>query len=88
MVSMSISLPDPLREWVQRQIESGDYASASDYVRDLIRRDQASARQNQTMLALLDKAVAQSLADEEAGALTEGDQLFDRLEARYATARP
>lgn len=58
MVSMNISIPDPLREWVQCQVESGDYASASDYVRDLIRRDQASARQSQTMLALLDKAMA------------------------------
>jgi len=35
-----------MREWVQRRIESGDYASVSDYVRDLIRRDQnAEARQ-------------------------------------------
>jgi antitoxin ParD1/3/4 len=35
-----------MREWVQRRIESGDYASVSDYVRDLIRRDQnTQARQ-------------------------------------------
>jgi antitoxin ParD1/3/4 len=40
MASMNISVPDAMREWVQRRIESGDYASVSDYVRDLIRRDQ------------------------------------------------
>ena len=40
MASMNISVPDPMREWVQRRIESGEYASVSDYVRDLIRRDQ------------------------------------------------
>lgn len=46
MASMNISVPDSMREWVQRRIESGDYASVSDYVRDLIRRDQnAEARQ-------------------------------------------
>ena len=40
MASMNISLPDPMRDWVQAQIDAGKYASSSDYVRDLIRRDQ------------------------------------------------
>jgi antitoxin ParD1/3/4 len=40
MASMNISVPDAMREWVQSRIESGEYASVSDYVRDLIRRDQ------------------------------------------------
>jgi antitoxin ParD1/3/4 len=46
MASLNISVPDSMREWVQSRIESGKYASVSDYVRDLIRRDQnAQARQ-------------------------------------------
>ncbi len=45
MASMNISVPDPMRDWVQARIESGQYASVSDYVRDLIRRDQAEDRQ-------------------------------------------
>lgn len=40
MATMNISLPEPMREWVQHQIEGGKYASSSDYVRDLIRKDQ------------------------------------------------
>ncbi|MGL4488100.1 MAG: type II toxin-antitoxin system ParD family antitoxin [Rhizobiaceae bacterium] len=36
---MNISLPDPMKDWVETQIAGGDYASASDYVRDLIRKD-------------------------------------------------
>ena len=40
MATMNISLPDQMREWVQGQIESGKYASSSDYVRDLIREHQ------------------------------------------------
>ena len=43
MASMNISLPDAMRDWVQEQIDSGKYASASDYVRDLIRHDQSYA---------------------------------------------
>ena len=41
MASMNISLPDPMRDWVQSQIDAGKYASSSDYVRDLIRKDHA-----------------------------------------------
>ena len=40
MATMNISLPGPMRDWVQNQIDAGKYASSSDYVRDLIRRDQ------------------------------------------------
>jgi len=40
MATMNISVPNPMKDWVQAQIEEGKYASSSDYVRDLIRRDQ------------------------------------------------
>lgn len=36
---MNISLPDPMKAWVEDQARSGRYANSSDYVRDLIRRD-------------------------------------------------
>lgn len=39
MATMTISLPDPMKEWIEAQIRQGDYASTSDYVRDLVRRD-------------------------------------------------
>ncbi|CAN7341714.1 type II toxin-antitoxin system ParD family antitoxin [Mesorhizobium sp. LjRoot246] len=40
MATMNVSLPDPMKDWVEAQAETGRYANASDYVRDLIRRDQ------------------------------------------------
>ncbi len=49
MATMNISLPDPLRDWVQEQIQDGNYASSSDYVRDLICRDK-EAREQKTVL--------------------------------------
>jgi len=39
MATMNVSLPEPMRDYVQNRIDSGQYASVSDYVRDLIRRD-------------------------------------------------
>jgi antitoxin ParD1/3/4 len=49
MATMNISLPDPMHDWVQTQIQEGKYSSSSDYVRDLIRRDQ-EAHQPQRVL--------------------------------------
>ena len=40
MATMNVSLPEPMKEWVEDRVKSGRYANASDYVRDLIRRDQ------------------------------------------------
>ncbi|MCZ4429780.1 type II toxin-antitoxin system ParD family antitoxin [Agrobacterium sp. SOY23] len=40
MATMNISLPGPMKEWVEAQSKTGRYSNASDYVRDLIRRDQ------------------------------------------------
>ena len=39
MATMTISLPDPMKDWIETRIKEGEYASTSDYVRDLVRRD-------------------------------------------------
>jgi antitoxin ParD1/3/4 len=53
MASMNVAVPDPMRDWVEQRIGSGQYASVSDYVRDLIRRDQAQAEAHQALVAAL-----------------------------------
>jgi len=40
METMNISLPEPLKEFVDTQIASGRYSSVSEYVRALIRDDE------------------------------------------------
>ena len=40
MESMNISLPEPLKRFVDGQIAQGRYSSASEYVRELIRADE------------------------------------------------
>ena len=40
MVEMNVSLPERMKDWVEERLKDGCYASASDYVRELIRRDQ------------------------------------------------
>ena len=51
--TMNISLPDPLKKFVDSRIKRGGYAGASDYVRELIREDQQrlAAEQLRTLIA-------------------------------------
>jgi antitoxin ParD1/3/4 len=39
MTSLNISLPEPLKQYVERQVASGDWETPSEYVRELIRQD-------------------------------------------------
>jgi antitoxin ParD1/3/4 len=57
MATMNISIPDPMKDWVQAQVETGVYANSSDYVRDLIRKDQ----ENRNKLHILQKAISEGL---------------------------
>jgi antitoxin ParD1/3/4 len=46
---MTVTLPEPMKDWVETQISRGEYASASDYVRELIRRDRELRAQPLTL---------------------------------------
>jgi antitoxin ParD1/3/4 len=40
MATMNVSLPDPMKSWAEHRTRGGRYSNVSDYVRDLIRKDQ------------------------------------------------
>lgn len=54
MQSMNISLPDPLKEFVDGQIAQGRYSSASEYIRALIRADEKRKAEEQLEAKLLE----------------------------------
>ncbi|MEJ8476980.1 MULTISPECIES: type II toxin-antitoxin system ParD family antitoxin [Roseibium] len=57
MATMNVSLPDPMKEWVETQLETGRYANVSDYVRDLIRHDQERKSKIEEMQKLIDEGL-------------------------------
>ena len=59
MATMNISLPEPMKRWVEAQAEDGRYSNSSDYVRDLIRRDQVRREKIAAMQRLIDEARAE-----------------------------
>lgn len=52
---MNVSLPDPMKEWVENQVGGGTYSNASDYVRDLIRKDQDTQSKRELLVEALHK---------------------------------
>jgi len=56
MATMNVSLPTAMKDWVESRAETGRYSNASDYVRDLIRRDQERAGKIAAMQRLVDEA--------------------------------
>tara|TARA_R110000782_G_scaffold268393_1_gene364767 strand:- start:27385 stop:27636 length:252 start_codon:yes stop_codon:yes gene_type:complete len=42
MAQLNVSIPPALKSWIDHRVAEGRYSSASDYVRDLVRRDQES----------------------------------------------
>ena len=79
MGTMNISLPDPMKSWVEDQARSGRYANSSDYVRDLIRRDRARLE----AVAEIQSAVDVGLASGPASPL-DREAFKSRMQAGHA----
>lgn len=61
VATMNVSLPDPMKAWVESQVDGGQYGNASDYIRDLIRKD----RERKEAIALLQAAITEGVASGE-----------------------
>ncbi len=68
-----------MRDFVQRRIDDGHYASISDYVRDLIRRDQGGIDDEKWWLGELDASIMESLAEMNAGGGIDLDRACDAV---------
>jgi antitoxin ParD1/3/4 len=67
MQTMNISLPEPMKQYVEEQVIAGDYSSASEYIRELVRADQkrrAKAQLEQILLSSINSGDAIDLTPE------------------------
>jgi antitoxin ParD1/3/4 len=81
MATMNISLPDPMKDWVEAQTQTGRYANASDYVRDLIRRDQERNDKIAAIQLFVDEGLKSGVGER------SKDELFAAALARVETPR-
>ncbi len=64
MPSMSVSLSDKMRGFIKSRVEGGDYHNESEYIRDLVRRDQERLKDEDALIAELDAAMASGISDQ------------------------
>lgn len=81
MQTMNISLPDPMKQFVEERVAAGDYSSASEYVRELVRADQKRQAKDQ-----LERILLESLGSGDPIDITPAmlDQVRQRLRNRGA----
>ncbi|MDQ4418833.1 type II toxin-antitoxin system ParD family antitoxin [Sphingobium sp. DEHP117] len=77
MATMNVSLPDAMKDWVEGQAQTGRYSNASDYVRDLIRRDQDRADKISAMQRVVDASLASGISTQSV------EEIFDEAILRH-----
>jgi antitoxin ParD1/3/4 len=55
MATLNLSLPDAMKAWIEVQTKGGQYNNASEYVRDLIRRDQNEREKLERLQTAIDQ---------------------------------
>ncbi len=63
MAQMNVSIPDKLKGWAESRVAEGRYSSTSDYVRDLVRRDQEREERLRALQAAIDEGLASGVSD-------------------------
>ncbi len=63
MHKKTITLPDAMEAWIATQTASGRYGSDSEYIRDLIRRDQERHDAIEQLRTLIEEGRASGLSD-------------------------
>lgn len=77
MSTMNISLPDTLKSFVDEQVSQRGYGTSSEYVRELIRKDQDRQRLRGLLIA----------GAESMPAVPADDDYFESLRTRVRQAR-
>jgi antitoxin ParD1/3/4 len=82
VTSLNISLPDPLKAYVEDRVASGDFGTPSEFIRDLIRQDREKRR------ARIENELVEALATRELPLASEELQGGLVASLREKLARP
>jgi antitoxin ParD1/3/4 len=77
---LSITLPSEMATFIRQKVDSGLYSSNSEIIREALR----GMMERERRLEQLDIAIAQGVADAEAGRVQEIDEVRTELRGRFA----
>lgn len=63
---MSFALPEAMRHYIDSRVASGHYGNTSEYIRDLVRKDQ-DAQARERLRQLIEEGLASGPAEARAG---------------------
>lgn len=82
MSQLNVSIPPALKTWIDGRVTEGRYSSASDYIRDLVRRDQDAAREETEWLrGLIAEGLASGVVEKDAS------EVLREIMAEYPTLK-
>lgn len=76
MAQMNVSVPNLMKAWCEDQVTQGRYSTTSDYVRDLIRRDQDRRSSVKALQSMIDDGLASGISSRSL------DDIFEEARAR------
>jgi len=82
MTTMNVSLPDQMKDWIDGRIEAGQYHNVSEYIRDLIRRDQADHEKSLAFRAAIDHGRSSGVEQRNIGAVIKAAKTSARKARR------
>ena len=83
---MTVTLTRELEQYVRDKVRDGAFATPSEYIRDLVRERYLVERDQAAKLRALDAALAQGIADAEAGRVVPVGEAFARIRAELGIA--
>lgn len=63
MATVNISLPEQMKEWVEAQTTDGRYSNSSDFLRDLIKKEQVKAEKIARLQLLINEGVESGITN-------------------------
>ncbi|MHA7832326.1 MAG: type II toxin-antitoxin system ParD family antitoxin [Flagellimonas sp.] len=76
-IRKSITFTEQQDLWIKQQIEKGDYTNDSEYLRDLVRKDQAEQQKLDELRAAIQKGLDSGVSDRTV------DQIWKEAEEQY-----
>ncbi|AWX44819.1 Antitoxin ParD4 [Flagellimonas maritima] len=77
-IRKSITFTEQQDKWIKRQIEKGDYTNDSEYLRDLVRKDQADRQKLDELKAAIQEGLDSGISDKTV------DEIWREAEERHA----
>jgi antitoxin ParD1/3/4 len=77
MATMNVSLPEQMKKWIEKQVKTGHYSNVSDYVRDLIRRDQEYLDKRENLIKALIHGENSGISDNSV------DDIWNKVKSRH-----